>query len=154
MFVAKSCLTHSSPGYICLLSLITSYKLLPTKGIMELLRELLVWVTRSGFLYFFICVNLYSSSFPLSCCCSVTQSCLTLCNPMDCSTIGLPIFNCLPEFAQTHVHWVGDAIQASQPLSSPSPPTLSLSQHQDLFQWISSLYHVAKVLELQLQHTF
>ena len=131
MFVANLRLTHSSPGYICLSGLITSYKLLPTKVIMELLKELLVWVTRSGFLHFFIFVNLYSSSFPLSCC-SVTQLCLTLCNPMDCSTPGLPVFRCLPEFAQTHVYWINDASQPSQPLSSPSPPALSLSQHQDL----------------------
>ena len=58
----------------------------------------------------------------------------------------------LPEFAQTHVHWVGDAIQPSHPLSSPSPPSFNLSQHQGLFQWLSSLHHVAKVLAFQLQH--
>ena len=64
------------------------------------------------------------------CCYSVTQSCLTLCHPMDCSTPGFPVFHQLPEFAQFHVHWVGDAFQPSPPLSSPSPPALSLSQHQ------------------------
>ena len=83
---------------------------------------------------------------------SVTQSCPNLCNPMDCSMPGLPVHHQLPEFTQTHVHWVGDAIQPSHPLSSPSPPALNLSQHQGLFQWVSSSHQVAKVLELQLQH--
>ena len=64
--------------------------------------------------------------------CSVAQSCLTLCNPMDCSTPGFPVHHQFPEFTQTHVHWVGDAIQPSHPLSSPSPPTFSLSQNQFL----------------------
>ena len=65
---------------------------------------------------------------------SVTQSCLTLCDPMDCSTSGFPVHHQLPELAQTHVHWVGDAIQSSHPLSSPSPPAFNLSQHQGLFK--------------------
>ena len=65
---------------------------------------------------------------------SGTQLCLTLCDPMDCSTPGLPVHHQLPEFTQTHVHWVGEAIQPSHPLSSPSPPTFNLSQHQDLFK--------------------
>ena len=69
---------------------------------------------------------------------SVAQSCLTLCDPMDCSTPGLPVHHQLPEFAQTHVHWVGDAIQPSHPLSFPSPSTFNLSQHQGLFKWVSS----------------
>ena len=86
------------------------------------------------------------------CCCSVAQSCPTLCNLMDCSTSGFPVFQYLSELAQTHVHWVSDAIQPSHPLLSPSPPALNLSQHQDLFQWVSSLHQVAKVLEFQLQH--
>ena len=80
------------------------------------------------------------------CCCSVTHSCLTHCNPMDCSTPGFPVLHYLPEFTQTHVHWVSDAIQSSHPLSSPSAPALNLSQHQGLFQWVSSLHQVAKVL--------
>ena len=83
---------------------------------------------------------------------SVSQSCPTLCNPMSCSTPGLPVQHQLPEPTQTHVHWVGDAIQPSHPLSSPSPPALSLSQHQGLFKWVRSSHHVAKVLEFQLQH--
>ena len=76
---------------------------------------------------------------------SVTQSCLTLCEPMDCSTPGLPVHHQLPEFTQTHVHLVGDAIQPSHPLSSPSPPAFSLFQHEGLFKWVSSLHHVAKL---------
>ena len=77
-------------------------------------------------------------------CCSVTQSCPAPCDPMDCSTPGLPVHHQLPELAQTHVHWVGDAIQPSHPLLSLSPPTFSLSQHQGLFQWVNSSHQVAK----------
>ena len=86
------------------------------------------------------------------CCCSVAQSCPTLCDPMDCSTPGSPVLHHLPELALTHVHGVGDAIQPSHPLLSPSPPAFSLSQHQGLFQWVGSLHQMAKVLELQLHH--
>ena len=68
--------------------------------------------------------------------CLVAQLCLTLCNPMDCSTPGFPVHHQLPEFTQTHVHWVSEAIQPSHPLSSPSPHTLNLSQHQGLFKWV------------------
>ena len=82
---------------------------------------------------------------------SVTQSCPTLCDPMNCSTPGLPVHHQLPKFTQTHVHWVSDAIQPSHPLSSPSP-TFNLSQRQGLFQGVSSSHWVAKVLEFQLQH--
>ena len=84
-------------------------------------------------------------------CCSVANSCLTLCDPMDCSMPALPVLNYFPEFAQTHVHWVSDAIQPSHPLSSPSP-AFSLSQHQGLFHWVRSSHQVANVLEFQLQH--
>ena len=84
--------------------------------------------------------------------CSVTQSCPTLCNPMDCSTLGFPVQHHLPELAQTHTHWVSDAIQPSHPLSCPSPSAFNLSQHQGLFQWVSSSNQVAKVFEFQLQH--
>ena len=73
-------------------------------------------------------------------------------NPMDCSTPGFPVLHHLLKFAQTHVHWVNDAIQSSHLLSPASPPALNLSQHQGLFQWISSSHKVAKVLEFQLQH--
>ena len=82
----------------------------------------------------------------------VSRSYPTLCDPMDCSTQGRPVHDQLPEFTQTHVHWVGDTIQPSHPLASPSPPTLNLSQHKGLFQWVSSSHEVAKLLEFQPQH--
>ena len=78
---------------------------------------------------------------------SVAQSCLTLCDPINRSTPGLSVHHQLPEFTQTRVHWVGDAIQPSHPLSSPSPPAPNPSQHQSLFQWVSSSHEVARVLE-------
>ena len=83
---------------------------------------------------------------------SVSQSCPTLCDPMDCSTPGFPVHHQLPEFTEIHVHWICDAIQPSHPLSSPSPPAFNLSQYQGLFQWASSSHQVAKVLAFQLQH--
>ena len=89
---------------------------------------------------------------------SVTPSCPTLCDPMNCSTPGLPVHHQLPEFVQTHVHWVGDAIQPSHPLLSPFPPAPNPSQHQSLFQWVNSsqvlestlCMYSGKVLEFQL----
>ena len=75
---------------------------------------------------------------------SVTQSCSTLWNPMNCSTLGLPIQHQLPEPTQTHVHWVSGAIQPSHPLSSPSPLAFDLSQHQGLFKWVGSLHQWPK----------
>ena len=83
---------------------------------------------------------------------SVTRSCPILCDPMNRSTPGLPVHHQLLEFTQTHVHRVGDAIQPSCPLPSPSPPAFNLSQHQGLFQWVNSSHEVAKVLEFQLRH--
>ena len=83
---------------------------------------------------------------------SVAQSCPTLRNPMNRSTPGLPVHHQLPESTQTHVHWVGDAIQPSHPRSFPSPPASNPSQHQSLFQWVNSSHEVAKVLEFQPQH--
>ena len=83
---------------------------------------------------------------------SVAQSCPTVCSPMDCSMPGLPVHHQLPEFTRTHLHWVGDAIQPSHPLLSPSPPTFNLSQHQCLFKWVSSSHQMAKVMEFKLQH--
>ena len=80
---------------------------------------------------------------------SVAQSCPTLFDSMDCSIPSLPVHHQLPEFTQTYVHWVSDTIQPSHPLSSPSPPAFNLSLHQGLFKWVSSLYQVAKILELQ-----
>ena len=93
-----------------------------------------------------------------SCCCcccySVYQSCPTLCNPMDCSLPGFSVHHHLPEFAQIHVHWVGDAMQPYHLLSSPSSHAFNLSQHQGLLQWVGSSHEVGKILELQLQHQF
>ena len=83
---------------------------------------------------------------------SVAQSCLTLCNPMDCSTPGSSVLHYFPEFTRTHVHWVSDAIQLSHLLLTASSPAVNLSQYQGVFQWVSSSYQVARVLELQLQH--
>ena len=83
---------------------------------------------------------------------SVAQSCPSLCDPMECSMPGFPVHHQLPEFNQTHVHWVGDAIQPSRPLSSLLPPNFNLSKHQGLFKWVSSLHQVAKILEFQFQH--
>ena len=91
-------------------------------------------------------LGIYSVQFS-----SVAQSCPTLCNPMNHNTPGLPVHHQLLEFTQTHVHWVGDAIQPSHPLSTPSP-ALNLSQHQGLFKWVSPSHQVAKLLEFQLQH--
>ena len=85
------------------------------------------------------------SQHPCCSCCSVSQSYLTLCDPMDCSTPGLTVLHHHPELAQTHIHWVSDIIQQFHPLSSPSPPTFNLSQHQGVFQWVSSLHQMAKV---------
>ena len=94
-------------------------------------------------LYFFPCLHQFSS---------VAQSCPTLCDPMNCSTPGLPVHHQLPEFTQTHVHQVTNAIQPSHPLSSPSPSAPNPFQHHGLFQWVNSSHEVAKVLEFQLQH--
>ena len=78
------------------------------------------------------------------CCCSVTQSCPTFCDPMDCSTPDFPVLHCLPDFAQTHVHWVGDTIQSFHSLFSPCRPAFNLSQYQGLFQWSGSSHQVPK----------
>jgi len=110
---------------------------------------------------FYLCANNINSSFhtflfilflSISQFSSVAQSCPTLCDLMDCSMPGFPVRHQLLEPAQTHVHQVGDTIQPTHPLSSLSPPAFNFSQHQGLFQWVSSSYQVAKVLELQLQH--
>ena len=94
-----------------------------------------------------------SISWNRNCCCfSVAKPLPTLCDPMDCSMPGFPVLHHLPEFAQTHVRRVGDAIQPSRPLLPSSPPAFNLSQHQSLFQWVGFLHQVAKVLELQFQH--
>ena len=101
--------------------------------------DLQCWVSFRCTVKGFSCTYIY-------CCCSVAKSCLTLCYPMDCSTPAVPVLHCLPELAQTHIHWVGDAIQPSRPLSPASPFALNLSQHQGLFQWVGSSHQVAQVL--------
>ena len=102
-----------------------------------------------SFSFFLLILKLILFCFQFS---SVAQLCPTLCDPIDCSTSGFPVHHQLLELVQTRVHHISDAIQPSHPLSSPSPPTFNLSQHQGLFQWVSSLHKVAKVLEFQLQH--
>ena len=87
--------------------------------------------------------NKRNSKLPFT---SVAQSCPTICNPVDCSTPGFPVHYQLLELAQIGVYWVSDAIQPSHPLLSPSPPAFSLSQHQGLYHWVSSLHQVAKDL--------
>ena len=104
-----------------------------------------IWATREARLGIHHLIKSLTVQFS-----SVAQSCPTLCNPIDCSMPGLPVHHHFLEFTQTLVHWVGDAIQPSHPLSSPSPPAFNLSQHQGLFKWVSSSYQVAKVLEFQL----
>ena len=114
----------------------------------HLAKYLFLWNFFS-FLFFF---NWRITAFSSGQFSSITQLCPTLCDPMDCNTPDFPVHEQLPELTQTHVHRVGDAIQPSYPLSSPSPPTFNLSQHKSLFQWVSSSHQVAKVLEFQLQH--
>ena len=97
-------------------------------------------------------MHIIPSCLPHHCCCSVAKSCLTLCDLMKHNTPGFPVLQYLPEYAQTHVHWVSDGIQPSHPLSPPSVPALNLFQHLGLFQWVCSSHQVAKVLDLQLQH--
>ena len=107
----------------------------------EVNKELIQFVQ-----YFTNRSNLFSFQF------SSVQSLsrVRLCDPMNCSMPGLPVHHQLLEFTQTHIHWVGDAIQPPHPLSYPSPPAPNPSQHQSLFQWVNSLHEVAKVLEFQL----
>ena len=123
---------------------------------MHTYKRVIVWVNLHCPIHF-PCCNLKSLQLhdcPYSLHLSSVQSLsgVWLCDPMDCSTPGLPVHHQFPGFTQTHAHWVGDAIQSSHPLSSPSPPTFNLSQHQGLFKWVSSLHHMSKVLEFQLQH--
>ena len=89
-------------------------------------------------------LNLKNQNKLLISCCSVAQQCLTLCDPMDCSTPGFLVLHHFLELAQTHVHRVGDAIQPSRPLLSPSPPAFNFSQHQGLFQWVGSSHQVGQ----------
>ena len=86
------------------------------------------------------------------CCCWVAQLCPTLCNPMDCSTLGLSVPHNLPKLDQVHVHCIGDTIHPSHPLMPSSPFALNFSQHQGPFQWVNCLYQMTRILECQLQH--
>ena len=119
------------------LSILVSSRYMPQSGIVG---------SYGGFIPSFLRnlpVDLYQFS-------SAAQLCLTLCDPMNFSTPGLPVYHQLLESTQTHVHWVGNAIQPSHPLSSPSPLAFNLSYHQGLSKWVSSSHQVAKVLEFQL----
>ena len=146
---------HLSSGELCLLGLLRCFRVwglyLPSSlsffpggptGILAFLLFLVHWLLTMNCPYWTLATSDQIRS--------VTQLCPTLCDPMNRSTPGLPVHHQLPEFTQTHVHWVGDAIQPSHPLSSPSPPAPNPSQHQGLFQWINSSHEVAKVLEFQL----
>ena len=113
----------------------------------SVLHTMAITRARAFFAYLRLCCTYALVQFS-----SVTQLCPTICDPMNGITPGLPVHHQLLEFTQTHVHWVGDAIQPFHPLSSPSPPAPNPSQHQGLFQWVSSSSEVAKVLEFQLQH--
>ena len=90
-------------------------------------------------------------TYTMEYCCSVAQSCLILCNPMDCSTPGLPVPHHLPESVQDYVHCIGDAIQPTHPLTPSSPSALDLSQYQGFFQWVDCLHQMPKILDIQLQ---
>ena len=111
------------------------------------IKSLFIAPTIRFLIFYFLCSKQYK--FGLSC--SFAQLCPSLCDPIDCSMPGFPVHHRLLKFAQTQAHWVGDAIQPSHPLLSPSP-AFNLSQHQGLFKWVSSSHQVAKILEIQLQH--
>ena len=115
-----------------------------TRGITPLFT-IVSWRDVRRAIFIFIWISLVQTR-------SVAQSCPTRCDPMYCSTPGFPVHHQLPEFNQTHAHWVSDAIPPFHPLLSRSPPALNLTQHQGLFKWVSSSHQVAKVLEFQLQH--
>ena len=115
------------------------HMILNSYQLMLILLKLKIIIWRTTFCFFF------SVQFS-----SVAQSWLTLCNPVNHRMPGLPVHHQLPEFTQTHVHRVGDAIQPSHPLSFPFPPAPNPSQHQSLLQWVNSSHEVAKVLEFQL----
>ena len=113
-----------------------------------------IWIQASSFHFLTQISGCVSSSASSCLVLKLVQllSHVRLCNPMDCSTPGFPVHHQLPELAQIHVHRVSDAIKPPHSLSSLSPPAFNLSQHQGLLQWVSSSYHVAKVLEFQLQN--
>ena len=123
----------------------------PTEGLLGSIQIVTIVHKSSINIHLYICVDTVLT--PISVQFSwVAQSCPTLCDPMNRSMPGLSVHHQLPEFTQTHVHQVGDAIQTSHPLLSPSLPAPNPSRHQGLFQWVSSSHQVAKALELHLQH--
>ena len=137
-FVISPVFTTSSPGVD---SISRSHILCPSVRSNSSSVKNLSWACKE------VVVHIYNRPFS-----SVAQSYPTLCDPMNHSTPCLPVHHQLPESTQTHVHRVGDAIQPSHPLSSPSSPASNLSQHQGLFKWVGSSHEVAKGLEFQLQH--
>ena len=145
-FLLVTCGFHiNKPVYCCNSS--TSLTSPPEFPFPFFLQSPKVIFTKSYFCSIFSLSNSLSVQFS-----SGAESCPTPCDPMNCSTPGLPVHHQLPESTQTHVHQVGDAIQPSHPLSSPSPAALNLSQHQGLFKRVSFSHQVAKVLEFQLHH--
>ena len=140
LYIRCSGLIHCITESLCPF---TSLFLFLSVSFWPLANTLLLSLSLSFFFFFLIEVSVQFSSG--------TLLCLTLCDHVNRGTPGLPVHHQLPECTQTHVHWVGDAIQPSHPLSSPSP-VLNLLPHQDLFKWVSSWHQVAKVLEFQLQH--
>ena len=130
------------PYFLLFYNIISLFILVSKRIDLASLRSVIsVWYFKN-FLY--LCWNVHFI-FLTFCYYSVTKSCPTLCDPMDCSTPGFPVLLCLPEFAQVHVHWVGDAIQPSHPLLPPSPLALNLSQDQGLFQWVGSSIRVQRI---------
>ena len=116
-----------------------------------------MWNLKAGYKWTYLqnrnrVIECRKQAYGCCCFCSVFKLCITLCEPMDCSTPGFLVPHLLPESAQLHVHWTGDAIQPSHLLSPSSPSSFNLSQHQALFHWVGCLYQVARVWELQLQH--
>ena len=141
-YVCTTCLSQ-----VCLTSIHSSLHLSSTDFFWACICERVKLSCSRWGSFTLFCDTYYSDQFS-----SVAQSCLTLCNPMDCSTPSFPVHHQLLELAQTYVHRVSDISQSSHPLSSPSPPAFNISQHQGLFEWLSSLHQMAKVLEFQLQH--
>ena len=121
---------------------------IPSFFILILVKTInLFWLISSSFplMFYLYCMYFYKGISSVQ-----SLSRVRLCDPMDCSMPGFPVHHQFPELTQTHLHWLGDTIQPSHPLSSPSPPTLNLFRHQGLFQWVSSSHLMAKVLEFQL----
>ena len=144
-----SCLSPSGEGlkrtlHVFSPSLFSHYEMSKCYRIFSVLRNTILFPWKILWGQLILAIWRFKMSFTRHQFRSVAESCPTLCNPMDCSTPGLPVHHRqLPEFTQTHVHQVGDAIQPSHPLLSPSPPAFNLSQHQGLFKWVSPSHQVA-----------